>query len=223
MGSFLNLYNQLDKKLCEITNTSVGSESFMRRVNVAAKSNASVRRHLDTLRLLANLRNAIAHEEGYPIAVPRSETVESLKAIVAAVCEPRSALSASNLNPVCFMPEDPLSTVLGHMKTGDFSQVLVRVGTIIRLLTTEGIASWLRSSIKDDLVSLNEVVIGDVLPHEPQDTWAFAAKCETVYDVREKFLLRKGVPRLFAVIVTEKGRQNEKPLGIITAWDLSDL
>jgi hypothetical protein len=47
---------------------------------------------------------------------------------------------------------------------------------------------------------------------------------DTIYDAREAFThaLRRKQPRLFALIVTENGKTTEKPLGIVTPWDLLD-
>ena len=50
------------------------------------------------------------------------------------------------------------------------------------------------------------------------------ARDATVFDAENAFaqLPNRDVSRLYAIIVTQNGKRTEKPLGIVTPWELLD-
>ncbi len=121
-----------------------------------------------------------------------------------------------------FSTEQPLIQALTYMRKNDFSQVIVRRNGKLGLLTAEGIAKWLEEKATDDIISIQESTVGDSLLLELQDSFVLMRRTQTVDEAREAFAMsiENGRPRLFAVLITETGKDTEEPLGIVTPWDL---
>ena len=90
-------------------------------------------------------------------------------------------------------------------------------------MTVGGIARWLEDRVEQsgDGVDTAGATVGDVLAYEGAETHLAMARRQTVDDARQAFVdaLERG-ERLLAVIVTEHGRLAERPIGIVTPWDL---
>jgi len=90
------------------------------------------------------------------------------------------------------------------------------------LLSSEGIVKWLENAEDTGLAHLERATVGDALSYEDQDICLYLSRDETVdaaLDAFEKALAQKR-PRLQAILVTQNGRPEERPLGIIIPWDL---
>ena len=116
--------------------------------------------------------------------------------------------------------------VLVHAPTAS-SPPLYRQFTRHRLLdlvTTEGIARWFERQAGEDLISVRETTVGDVLAEQPRGSFLLMARDATVFDAENAFaqLPNRDVSRLYAIIVTQNGKRTEKPLGIVTPWELLD-
>ena len=122
-----------------------------------------------------------------------------------------------------FNPDDPIALAVRAMYTKSYSQApIYENGHFAGLLTTNTIARWLGAQASEDIFSLQETPIRDVLRFsENDDNHRFLPRKATLFDVMELFHAheRRG-GRLDAVLITENGAPSEKPLGIITAWDL---
>lgn len=108
------------------------------------------------------------------------------------------------------------------MRENVFSQTVVEISSGFTLLTTEGVSRWLESQVEEDIISVREARISDALSFEVKGAGLFMARNETVYAAREAFMKvpREGRERLLAILVTDHGRKSEKPLAIVTPWDL---
>jgi hypothetical protein len=105
------------------------------------------------------------------------------------------------------------------MRDNDFSQAIIfRNGKYV-ILSVEGIAHWLEAKSKEDLIALAEVQLSDVLDFEPKDTCVYLRASDSVDRAREIFTNDIG-KRVFSALVTESGRAEEKPINIVTPWDV---
>jgi hypothetical protein len=88
----------------------------------------------------------------------------------------------------------------------------------------ESVARWVERQTKDPIIDVSEATVDDALRHEAPNGFRIMRRKDSVYDAREAFAraLERKQPRLFALIVTENGKATEKPLGIVTPWDLLD-
>jgi CBS domain-containing protein len=122
----------------------------------------------------------------------------------------------------CFSPDEHLVTALDYMRENDFSQIVVRQEGQLTVLTTEGTAGWLERHAHARPLSLAEARVGDALAHDVPDSAMVMGAAHSVADALAAFtgFLKQGRPRLYAIIITERGTHREEPIGIVTPWDL---
>jgi predicted transcriptional regulator len=107
-----------------------------------------------------------------------------------------------------------------------FSQlpVIDESKSITDILTANTIARWLAQKIEDDVFSLEETKIIEVLNfQEYKENYQIISRKTTLFEIIELFSnrLRKGY--FDAAIITQNGKNNEKILGIVTQADLSSI
>lgn len=141
--------------------------------------------------------------------------------IVESIMMPPKLVQYCTMNPSVVSKSTSLPDVLHRMFENDFSQVIVQDGAEYRLLSREGISKWVESNIDTDLVSIKETKVSDVLRHEDKTNCEYVDRSTDVF----AFIDIIGSPkkRVQAVIVTEHGKSNEKPIGIATVWDAGVL
>ncbi|MGH2395630.1 MAG: hypothetical protein ACRDFW_01300 [bacterium] len=223
-NEFIGLYNRLSEHLKVIAGVD-STVQFAQLVALAARKNSAVRRMADRLKDYGDLRNAIVHHRAYPhevIAEPTEATVSRLAGIVQDIFSPRKLIPAFQKEIHCFSPRDMLITALGYMREHDFSQIVVLRNDSISLLTVEGVARWLEERAEEDIISVKEALIEDAQAYETSSTFAVLPRTSTIYDADETFVntIRGRQPRLFAIVITQTGKSTEKPIGLVTPWDL---
>ena len=124
--------------------------------------------------------------------------------------------------PVCVGESEALSAAVTLMGEGDFSQLLVLSDSGLKLLTSEHISRWLGTQIAEDIVSLSETSVAEILGLLEDDGLQCVSMNASVFDAQGVFedSIRRGKPRVFALAVTANGLRSEKALGIVTPWDL---
>lgn len=92
------------------------------------------------------------------------------------------------------------------------------------MVTEGGIAKWFSQNIISDLISIEDVCARDILEVEKQHTVQFMSRRKTIFDLEKTFenAFDKN-QKLEAVFITENGKKDEGPLGIITSWDLVQI
>ncbi len=223
-GEFIRLHNEISAHLRRMMKVD-SAIPFTQLVDLAGKQDATVRRAADRLKDYADLRNAIVHHRSFPkevIAEPTQATLERFSAVVDRILNPVQLIPAFRKELQIFSTEQPLIQALTYMRKNDFSQVIVRRNGKLGLLTAEGIAKLLEEKATDDIISIQESTVGDSLLLELQDSFVLMRRTQTVDEAREAFAMsiENGRPRLFAVLITETGKDTEEPLGIVTPWDL---
>ena len=223
---FLNRFNELEQFLRDETN-SKREVPFGGLIGRASAKNAGVRRCERDLREYADLRNAIVHEHprGHVIADITQEALDEFNAIVDRIMAPDTVYPLFRREISVYREEDPLRDAVTDLFESGHSQVIVRVDRMLTLLSSQGVTRWLGSQINGSDIDLNGATIGDALSYEDEGGIAFLPRTAPVEDARELFLSfpTRHQQRLRAVVITESGRPNEAPLGIITASDLVEL
>ena len=221
---FVQLFNQLTQLLRRKTKLRHGTP-FHELVRETARSNPAVRRSESVLRDFAELRNAIVHYRDYPekyCAEPTEASLARFRRLVGLLGAPGRLIPAHRKDVRVFRPDEPFVDVLTFMDEMDFSQVVaLRDGEHV-LLTAEGIAEWLRAQAGQERLDLREYTVGDVLESERGEKSAVLSRNHTVYDAIDLFSpeRRNGHPRIYAVLITHSGKRHERPLGLVTVWDL---
>lgn len=123
-----------------------------------------------------------------------------------------------------FQASDSIRDVLIAVRKHHYSQFPVYSNGGFRGLVTEnGITRWLAHHAEDDLFSTADTRVEDVLEcEENQNNVKFIARTNTIYEALDSFseAMETGVGRIEAAIITHRGTADDKPLGIITTWDV---
>lgn len=219
-STFIGLYNQLADHLITLTGSNE-FERFYRLIDMAAERNAAVKLHAQQLKKYGDFRNVIEHNNEF-FDEPSEGTLARFQTLAKNILSPEPLLPTFQKELHCFLPADSLGSALGYMRTNDYSQVVIYTGEKLALLTLEGIARWLSQSSEDDHVLLKTCVIDQVLLKEHDGGFGVMGRNHSVYDAKEAFSrpLGSGKTRLHALIITQNGKINEKPLGIVTPWDI---
>jgi predicted transcriptional regulator len=135
------------------------------------------------------------------------------------------ALTIATKDMIFFQMEESIEDVINGIRTYNYSRYPVyHDGFCVGLLTAKGIVKWLAERMMGSIVDLSHVKIKDVFQNEKVHPLAFASKSSTIFDVEELFeRYHQKKLDLEAIIITENGRKDEAPLGIVTAWDLIEI
>ena len=178
---------------------------------------------LNDLLEYAELRNAIVHDRGRSpvlLADPRDDVVSSIEDIWGRLSNPQKLRSVKRPSSLqVFSSDDPLVQALSYMRRNNFSQVVTLVDQKHVILSSEGIAHWLEERSKDQIIDLAEWKIGDALKYEPLESCIYLKADNSIDRAREVFANDLG-KRIFAVLVMEHGRPKEKPVNLVTPWDM---
>ncbi|MFD1020131.1 CBS domain-containing protein [Thalassobacillus hwangdonensis] len=214
-------FNQVHQSLKQL-NEFPKNDNFAELLNRSKQKHSIIRFHFDTLKQYAKLRNAIVHErvrDDYFIATPHEEVVETLEEISHTLEQPPLALTLAS-EPVIYYRKDSL---VSHVLEG-FSRYQVAQfpiydtgHTYCGLLTSEGVVRWLHEKGE-----VGEGVLAeDILEHEREHSIHFLREDSSLFELEEAFEVSFEEGRkLKAVMITEDGERDRKPLGIVTAWDI---
>jgi predicted transcriptional regulator len=107
-----------------------------------------------------------------------------------------------------------------------FSQLpVLDSGSLIAVVTTNSVVRWLGANVTEDIFSLQESTVEDVLKHaEFPDNFELVSRDCDVFKVLDLFRSHdEEGRRLDAILITNSGKTSEKMLGIISPWDLPRL
>lgn len=223
---FMDAYAAIENLLRTEANVERGVP-FKTVITRQAAVNRVVRQFQSDLLQFHELRNVMVHErrDNSPIAFPLDGTVEMIDRIAGLLRSPVRVDAVMIKRPVSCTPSDRLSKMAQVMKDRDISQVpVVEEGCVIGLLTASTIARWYGAQhAADGLV--DDAAVRDVLQHtENRDHVGFIARTKTAGELIALFEAAFELGNaLEAIVVTEGGEAGQKPLGIVTNWDLPGI
>jgi len=219
---FLKDFTMLESWLRQQT-SSDNYVTFTNLVDIGSGMNNVIRAHRDYLKSLGNLRNAIVHGRSFPItilATPELSVIKEFGIICDEIYQPKTVYEIAAKQIVPLSLEKHLHEALIAMRTHDYSQVIVQLTNgDYGIITREGITKWIEANLAEDIVSLQDVTLEDVFAHEDVNAWDYISRKKSVYDAATIF--GQTDRRIQALLVSENGRKNDKPLGVITFWDIS--
>jgi predicted transcriptional regulator len=224
---FLAAFSRIERKLRDFAEAD-RSASFYALVDRAAQRSRAVKQFSADLKEYADLRNAIVHERGggHPIADPREDTVRAIEEIRAVLEDPPILLQVVKVTVETCRIDDPVGRAARQMYDGDFSQLPVyEESAFAALLTAETVARWLAACLEGGIGIVEEAPVRDVLAHtEDPDNHRLVSRDATVFDALQLFdAYSEHGKSLDAILVTHSGRREEKPLGIVTIYDIPRL
>lgn len=219
-------FNQIHYKLNGLVQSK--NKNFLHVLNIAKDKYSYVKPHYDLLRQYAKLRNSLVHYKLDPvkyIAEPHLDVVEDIEEIQKNICKPPLALSIASKDVLTFNTATQLEEILKKVEETGYSQFPIFNSTGFKgLLTEGGIAKWLSQNIQSGLAMIEGVTASDILAIEKDHNVQFVKRTTNISELEELFESYFDMnKRLEAVIVTETGSSNEKPLGIITTWNLVQI
>lgn len=227
---FIAAFNDIEGHLRSVLHADI-HEEFGSLVRKFAARKYLNREQEDALRAYGDLRNAISHGRYYhgrPIADPVEPVVTEIERLRALLLNPPTVLSVLGTQIIkSVKPNDDLGVALAYVKRFDFSQLPVYddAGACLGLLTTNAIARWLADqlTINEGLAATASVL--EVMKFtEPHEIARFVPRTIVAFDAI-RLLSEGGVSGgpVSALIVTQTGKANERPMAIAVGADFSRL
>ncbi len=222
---FLAAFNRAERALRALAGNSV---PFRQLVSQTRRVQPVVKRYHDDLVELSELRNAIVHDSMDPavvIAEPSPKAVELMCKVADMLERPPELIPLFQRKVASVRQNDPLQKALELMVSNDYSRLPVydERNRLTGLLTERGIAHWYGRAVVEGLPVDPTVPVRRILErHDGRNVrnYVVMARDATVFEAEEKFVNNRD---LEAIIITESGRGDERPLGLATAGDLARL
>ena len=204
----------------------ISYSELVRRMSILDRNYHRFQRYLEEF---GDLRNAIVHEriDGEVIAEPHLKVVQSIEHIAELLTQPER-VSQSYLTKVDYCLEsDSLKSVLHKLLPKHYSKLPVYDSKMVfkGLITTDLIYVYLVNNIKLIHGEIPEVTIHSILEQDEKNRLVeFIPAHSTLLSVVTHFERSLALgKRLNALIITQDGASNQKPLGIISISDLPKI
>jgi predicted transcriptional regulator len=221
--AFNQIHNWMQKNV-----KKARSDSFTDLLHAGIQIHSIIRKHFHHLKMFARLRNSIVHDKielGFYIAEPHIRVVNRIEKIAAQLALPREALSIAT-KPVFFYYNDAkLQDVLTVIHKRSYSIFPIYDENGFKwTLTADCIIQWFANNLVGSIIQLEDVTVKDLFPLKKHTPIEFIRKNADMFEIEEIFeKYHVQNKKLAAVIITETGLQTEKPLGIVTPWDLVEI
>lgn len=224
---FLDTFSKIEKWLQREAHAD-RTFTFYQLIDRATSKNRAVKYYRDDLKEFADLRNAIVHErtDGHVIAEPNDRAVAEFDEIGTQLLDPPKVIPNFQKTVETLEATDSVGKAVTTILNGSFSQLpIVSDGKVIDLLTSETVVRWLASEVSNDLISLLESKIEQVLLHtEDPEHYCFLPRTASLHEVLFQFEdFESRGKNLNAILITHGGKPNQSLLGIITVYDLPEI
>lgn len=219
---FIVAFNRIDELMRKRCQMDIGKHDFAAVLSEFEKRTYFTER--DFLLLANRLRNVIVHEKRDPVeelATPALRVVERMERISNELKAPEKVEKRFvNEHVATVRSDQSLKDVLKMIVDHGFSQFpVISQGSIVGLLTENGITRWLSAEVlKESIIDFADITVAMVLDHEEKrENMILVGRLRELNEVRLKFA---GNSLLEAAIITQSGKPDQVPLGILTRWDL---
>ncbi|MFL6556681.1 MAG: CBS domain-containing protein, partial [Bacillus sp. (in: firmicutes)] len=94
----------------------------------------------------------------------------------------------------------------------------------VGLLTASSIVKWMAQNMESSSVNLSYIHVADIMNYEKENPIEIVPKEINIFEVENIFeKAHKKKRKIEGVIITENGKADEAPLGMITPWDLIQI
>ncbi|MEH7336064.1 CBS domain-containing protein [Neobacillus drentensis] len=219
-------FNQIHESLKSIV--KLNDDRFKVLLDIGARKHQIIDKYYDELKQYAKLRNSLVHDKkelGFYIAEPHEDVVKHIEWISTIFNKPNYALSIATKEVIYCDIEDSILFILQAIKEHGYSQYPVyQDNRCVGLLKTGDIVNWMAGNIINTIVDLTDIKIGDILRDVKHHPIEFVPKSIDIFSIEDIYERKhKEKVELEVVIITENGKSDEKPLGMVTAWDLIEI
>jgi predicted transcriptional regulator len=225
---FLRAFNTLHETLGKKLNQP--NLQFGALLKVAEKNRDKVvLNYLSELDFYREFRNFLVHQatiDKPPVAEPNDFIIDEINDIIHRIENPKKVYELFLNEVIHFNMDDSLSKVLSVVNEKEYSQFPVfNQNELVGLISENGITRFLAKSVEDDIISIVETKIKDVINQDEAKNSISVVNSNTlIHDVEGIFnkKLHEG-NSIFAILVSNRGHKIENPediVGIITPWDL---
>lgn len=223
---FLNAFVQIEMYLRNLLNNpSVG---FVQMVHMGARKDEVIRHFQTDLVEYAQLRNAIVHNRGgneEAIAEPHDSVVTHIQSIVSKIQNRKTVMDLVREKPFSVSSDMLLLDMVKQQKHQHYSAIPVYnnhvyVGVVHPRLYQRLMEDASRTSYDLALIRVEELL----QYYQSDDRVVFVPLSMSIPELLEVYETNHNRGKsVIAIIVTETGKQNEKPFGIFTVADLPIL
>ncbi|MCM3763648.1 hypothetical protein [Neobacillus niacini] len=204
------------------------SDKFTTLLSSGFRHYSILRKYYHDLKMYARLRNSIVHDKvelGFYIAEPHQAVVEKIEHIADQLLKPKSAYSIAS-KPVLYYDESTkITDILTVIQKRSISIFPIYDETGFKwLLTAEEIIHWFARHLVGNTIQIEDVKVEELYSEKRHSLVEFVSKEIDIFEVEEIFeKYHLNNQKLEAVIITHTGKLNEKPLAIVTSWDLVEI
>ena len=228
---FISVYNEIDHYMRGFLNAEdyVDHGTLLRQMS---EKNRLFSDYYKDLKLFAELRNLLIHnpypDQANPLIVPHEYIVKKYEEIRNAVLHPKKAIDIAIKAQFIYSTslEANAIDVMNEMDEKTFTHVpVIDNGKMIGVFSENTLLAYLVKNedtiiLKDTKISEFKDLIG--FDKHKSEYFEFVPKNTLLSDVENLF--QEGLKkrkRIAVIYVTEHGTQEEKLLGMITAWDIA--
>lgn len=224
---FLTAYNNIDYGLRSIYGFK-RSMSFSDVVRRSVVLNSVVRKYEDDLIDYGRLRNAIIHQGNHKfiIAEPHDDIVENIERLADLITEPPLAVDMVGNKEVITINHDmKLSHAMELIYRTGYSNLPTYNGEkLVGILNGRKLINVLGEKVGEGVnleTFIQETSVGEVLPHMGDDYYFVLADQKLTIDSAMNFF--ENNRKLLIILITKDGKDNGKPLKIISSADIIDM
>ena len=234
-NKLIDLFKELEeiiRKKCNVSGIITEDTTLDSQIKELSKKNSVVRKYQDELMIIKQVRNINTHQRndkyGY-VVCPNPDMNIKLKTIIDEIKNPptiyNSNICVKRQNMYCRNIDDTIEETIKVM--------IEKVYTHIPIFENDVLVGVFSENTLLDIVNKETgILIGkdttfrafqDYLKIEnhSSEEFKFISRNKNIYDIedifKDYFTRNK---RLGCVYITENGKENEKILGMLTAWDI---
>ena len=234
-NKLIDLFKELEeiiRKKCNVSGIITENTTLDSQIKELSKKNSVVRKYQDELMIIKQVRNINTHQRndkyGY-VVCPNPDMNIKLKTIIDEIKNPptiyNSNICVKRQNMYCRNIDDTIEETIKVM--------IEKVYTHIPIFENDVLVGVFSEDTLLDIVNKETgILIGkdttfrafqDYLKIEnhSSEEFKFISRNKNIYDIedifKDYFTRNK---RLGCVYITENGKENEKILGMLTAWDI---
>lgn len=220
--TFLASFNRIDKWMKEELGNprNMGFSEMVRRLS--KRNDLTISRWMEDLLQMAQLRNAIVHEqigEDFVIAEPNDWTIQRITDIERELLRPEKVLPRFKKKVTGFEITLPITEILKTIAQKKYSQFpLYQSGKFRGLITLRALGYWFAvESLKGEIDLKGRTAEELLLQNEKTVNFRFVSQETTIQEAEGMF---HDEATLEAILITKDGNPNGNLLGLIRPRDI---